>query len=202
MPLTVQIYIFSGILMLIGVYLTIKYTPKCIISNVEMILQRKKILNESMHKEEIQLLNNYEKNGLRYNIGSFILVLSVLVHILSIIEALGEHITIVHYLGIACSILIYTAKSGYRSNCFRNMYYPYSLVLTSNENTLNGINLYFKNLRGEQLDEDELKAYSIYKYDVKEVVFVRYAINFGIILLLILDILFGYLNIMSLSLNR
>lgn len=200
MLLIVKIYILTGVLMLIGVYLTIRYTPRCIINNTEMILQRKKILNESMNKEEMQLFEYYEKNGFLYNIGSFILFVSVLIHILIVLDALGESISILHYISMS-SLLLYIPKvnTGFRSNCFENINLPISMTLTSNENTLNGLNLYFKNLNGELLNEDESRAYKAYRYNLKEVFFVRHAINFGVVLLLILDIFFGYSIILSLS---
>jgi hypothetical protein len=198
--LLIVIYILTGIFMLIGVYLTIRYTPRCIINNTEMILQRKKILNESISKEEMEVLDNYEKNGFLYNVGSFILFVSVLIHILIVIDTLGESISFLHYISMV-TLLLYIPKvnTGFRSNCFENINLPMSMTLTPNENTLNGLNIYFKNLNGELLDENESRAYKAYKYNLKEVFFVRHAINFGVILLLILDIFFGYFIILSLS---
>lgn len=195
MLLIEKIYIFTGLLMLIGVYLTIKYTPRCIITTTEMTLLRKKILNENIHKNEQQTLDHYETNGFRYNIGNFILLISILLHILSFLKIQDDHISVIYYLAIVCAIPMYVTRMGYRTNCFNTMFYPISLVQTSNETTLNGINLYLKHSRDEELDEDELKAYKKYKYAVNEVIILRHATNFGVILLLILDIFHGLLNI-------
>ena len=195
MLLIEKIYIITGLSMFIGVYLTIKYTPRCIITTTEMILLQKKILNENIYKNELKALNNYETNGFRYNIGYFILLLSILVHILSFLEILDDNISVIHYLAIVCAIPMYVTRIGYRTNCFATMFYPISLIQTSNENTLNGINLYLKHSRGEILDEDELKAYKKYKYAVNEVIIFRHATNFGVILLLILGVFHGLLNI-------
>ena len=197
----VNIHIITAILMLVGVYLTIKYTPRCIINLTQMRLLKKSILNESMQHNEIKILDNYTNNATNYNIGSFLLFLSILIHIITIIEILDEHISVLHYIAIACSILIYTARSGYRSTCFRTMFYPDSILQTSDENTLKGINLYLKYLRGEELTEDELKSYKAYKYDVKEVIIIRFIINIGVISLLLLDIFYGFLHITISSLN-
>jgi len=166
----------------------------------EMILLRKKILKENMHKNELQILNNYETNGFRYNIGNFILFLSVLVHILSMLDILSNNISVVHYFAIVCAIPIYVTRSGFRESCFTTMFYPKAIFQTSNENTLNGINLYLKHLHDEKLDEDELKSYKIYKYDVNEIIIVRFAINLGVILLLILGVFHGLINISVIAL--
>ncbi len=198
MLITVKIYILTGILMLIGVYFTMRYSPSCALKKdeheTEMKLHKKKLLNILKNQKEKELYESYKKSQSLYRIGTFILFSSVLIHILIVVNALDSNLSIMHYISISCLSVFYIPLATYRENCFE-----YSIFASSKENDLNGINLYFKNLNGEKLNKDESKANKEYQYSRNELTIVRYAINFGAISLLILDIFFGNFIILSLS---
>ncbi len=90
----IPLYIFSGLLMLIGVYLTIKYRPYCILKSPErelaMELHRKKLLDESMTKNEKLKLDSYLSQTKKYSFGDFMLFFGILVHVFIFVTQLSH----------------------------------------------------------------------------------------------------------------
>ncbi|MDD5159816.1 MAG: hypothetical protein PHI47_07180 [Sulfuricurvum sp.] len=78
-PWVMPLYIFSGIIMAIGAYLTIRYRPYCTLKSPEreiaMELHRKKLMKESMSEEE----DKKEKEIMRANriFGYWVRIISI-----------------------------------------------------------------------------------------------------------------------------
>ena len=98
-PWIMPLYVFSGIIMAIGAYLTIRYRPYCTLKSPEreiaMELHRKKLMNESMHGEE-KRKNEFYKNNTKIHLRwSGILVIATWIHFFVLISMIGIEFTII-----------------------------------------------------------------------------------------------------------
>jgi len=192
----IPLYIFSGILMLIGVYLTIKYRPYCTFKSPErelaMELHRKKLMKEKMNLEEQGKISVYERETVLYSFGNFLLFFGVLIHGIT-------------FLGIPWSSFFYNLSILLMIPLFirsGRLIFPYCvdnfmafMLWNYKEIFLSGINIYQKKSNGVKLTDDESNEYMHDRFNMKVFELYRYSINIGVILFLVLDLLFSLNNL-------
>ncbi len=90
------LFIFSGLLMLVGIYLAMKYRLYCTLNSPErkiaMELYRKKLTNNKMSSKEIEKYELYRRDSKLYTIGMRILLLITPVHGFTILTTDHLHI--------------------------------------------------------------------------------------------------------------
>jgi len=195
-----SLYIFSGLLMLLGVYFTIRYRPYCTLKSPErelaMKLHRKKLLDEQMTEKESYKCDDYLMQTKKYSIGDFVLFISILLHVFIFAGNGWFNLSLLYYLSIVCMTVIITVKNIYLPFCFQN--FPANTLWSLKDEYLESLNVYHKKNHGIQLDESSLKTFktesNILKSEesaLKMFLFYRYSINFGVVLHLVLDVWFG-----------
>ena len=203
LKMQIIIYQLSGILMLLGVYFTIKYRPYCTLKSPEreiaMELNRKKLLKEKISFEDKNKLSKYLTQTIKYSFGDFILFIGILVHIAIFAGNEWYNLSPLYYLSMALVVIVIVRKGYLMPFCFE----PFlAMLLWNNKETeLKILNIYHKKNNGDRLDTSTLKTYKpeayLYKYEEEEFkffLFSRFSVNFGVILHLVLDTFFGLIG--------
>lgn len=178
------LYIATGFIMLYGVNLTIRYRPYCILPLSERLkaieLHRKKILNFGMTSEEISTNSFYKKQTKLYTRGNTVLFLVTWIH-LGIM--LGNHMLEsfpMYYCALFYAILYITPPSVY---CING-----SPFKSDNEYVLRYITAEQKNYAQHNQTKDEEKVFKQAEWERSTYIFMRHAINFGVVAHLVTDL--------------
>jgi len=205
------VYQLSGILMFIGVYFTIRYRPYCTLKSPKretvMMLHRKKLLNEEISKEENKKLDKYLKQTLKYSVGDFILLLSIIAHIGIFVHNEWYHLTPLYYLSMISMLTIVVMRNSYLPYCYEPLL---SMLLWNHKNAhLERLNVYYKHKNNITLNESVLQSCESEAYIYKSegwalsfFKFYRFSINFGVLLHLSLDIWFGLLWLLKVYIEK
>lgn len=179
------LYIFSGIIMAIGVYFTIRYRPYCTLKSPEreiaMELHRKKLTHKAMNDEEKRQNNSYEKNTLKYLYGDGILFIFIPIHLLLFFITGWYSLSLIYWLSslLLISKFIHIADSVF---CF-GWYFK--------REGLDECILYSKLSKGELLSTEESKKIQMDQLKLSNFLLIRFLVNLGVIVHLSLDALFG-----------
>ena len=191
--LVMLVYIFTGLLMLMGVYFTIKYRPYCTLKSPEreisMKLHRKKLLDELMTEKENYELNGYLIQTKKYSLGNFLILIAALVHIFIFISKFGFYLSPLYFLSILSILPILAIKGYMLPFCYQH--FPANVLWSLKDDYLKGLDVYNKKLHGMQLDKPESNIYSNEEFALKMFLVYRYAPNIGVVLYLLLDVWFG-----------
>jgi hypothetical protein len=188
-----SLYIFSGLLMLLGVYFTIRYRPYCTLKSPErelaMELHRKQLLDEPMSDDAKLQLDSYLSQTKKYSFGDFVMFLGVLIHIFIFVGNEWFHLTPLYFLSMFCLLPILIATSNFTPYCF----IPFLGLLwkIDKEHSLSHICIEQKKANGEQLNKDELHLYKSNQSQQKMFEYYRYSLNGGVVLHLSLDVFFA-----------
>ena len=187
-----SLYIFSGLLMLLGVYFTIRYRPYCTLKSPErelaMELHRKQLLDEPMSDDAKLQLDLYLSQTKRYSIWQFIILISVIPHILISIGEFNALSFSPYLLSILCVLPLIVIRPYMLPFCYRT--FPASILWKFNDEYLEKLNVYHKKRYGKQLDITESNIYTSQEFSLKMFFFYRSISNFGIVLHLFLDVFF------------
>lgn len=187
----IPLYIISGTVMAIGVYLTIRYRPYCTLKSPEreiaMELHRKKLMNEPMNEEEKRQNEIYKLQTKKYSLGDFLLMISIPLHVFAGMD--WFYLSSLYFLSVFSMLVIFVMPGRLMPYCF--IYFTASFWKIKDEYFLSYVNACLKGAKGEILVEDELKKYKNERADFWFFAFYRYAINFGVVLHLLLDVWFG-----------
>jgi hypothetical protein len=190
-PWVMPLYIFSGIIMAIGAYLTIRYRPYCTLKSPEreiaMELHRKKLMNESMNSEEIESNNLYKYQTKRYSFGDFLLMTSIPLHVFAGMD--WFHLSPLYFLSVFFMLVIFVMPGSLMPYCF--IYFTASFWKIKKDHALARINAYLAIFKGKILTDDEQYQYKNARANEVFFAFYRYTINFGVVLHLLLDVWFG-----------
>ncbi len=193
-PWITPVYIISGVVMAIGAYLTIRYRPYCTLKSPEreiaMELHRKKLMNESMNVEEENQYIQYQSSSKKYMYGSFILFISVPIHILIFAGNEWYQLSFLYYMTLAC--LVPSIISGFSRSPFCHRDLPaYYLWRRESQDYLPYINAYSKKAKFRNLTNTESNLIKNDKYEIDLFLLVRFMLNLGVVLHLFLDVWFG-----------
>lgn len=193
-PWVMPLYIFSGIIMAIGAYLTIRYRPYCTLKSPEreiaMELHRKKLMNEPMNREEIEANNLYKFKTIMYMRGNLILFIGVAVHIFIFAGNSWYSLTPLYYMSMISLLPVFIRNSSHDPYCTRNSSVLHS-INSQKEHYLIYIHIFQKKEKGEILNDDQTQLYKDeHGYHIFHIVY-RNILNFGVVLHLILDVWFG-----------
>jgi hypothetical protein len=187
------LYIFSGIIMAIGAYLTIRYRPYCTLKSPEreiaMELHRKKLLNESLSSMENRLYEKLTYQTKFYSIGNFLLFISSAVHVFVFAGNSWYLLSSIYYISLVCIIPLFISKIYFLPYCFQMSIV--TILSDTKSSYLPILNSYWKKLNGKSLKKDEQRTIIEEESALKIFKFYRYSINTGVVLLLILDVWFG-----------
>ncbi|MDO9054999.1 MAG: hypothetical protein Q7U69_00465 [Sulfuricurvum sp.] len=193
-PWVMPLYIFSGIIMAIGAYLTIRYRPYCTLKSPErgiaMELHRKKLMNEPMNVEEENQHMRYQSNSKMYMYGSFILFISVPIHILIFAGNEWYQLSFLYYISLVCSVPVMISGFSYTPFCHEDLP-AYYIWKRESQNYLPHINAYLKKVKSIILTKEELNLIKNDEYQTDFFLSVRFILNLGVILHLLLDVRFG-----------
>lgn len=184
-PWVMPLYIFSGIIMAIGAYLTIRYRPYCTLKSPErgiaMELHRKKLMNESMNSEENHKNSVYKKNTQIYNYWSGIVLLASVVHILLLIDSsMGE--TLIAKVMIGLIIFGQSTWLTGSANRLPHCIKFFGIGGQSKNDQLNCINT---------LMHDNTAEYNFLTHPTKYFQLQQFSLILGIMLSILLDVWFG-----------
>lgn len=184
--------------MLVGVSLLIRYTPYCMLKatecNTAMELHRKKMLYIPMTAEEEILNAFYKRQTILYARGLKLLWWITYLHLLILAAEDGFDIRPIYYLTIP-SLLIYIGS-------YSEMDQPYcintSTIFSSDkEDTLIYIQAYQKQLQYKVLNDEEQRRYDEDSAISKWYSLKLFAIKFGVISAVVLDIWFSIIYIVE-----
>ncbi len=184
------LYILSGFLMMIGVYLTIKYRPYCTLKSPErelaMELHKKKLMNENMSSKQIEKYEIYQSDTKLFSMGMRILFITSFIHIGILI---GNDFFGLFLYKLSVILLIPMYVRSYSTICF-------SWVFSESKETIvNTIIIYLNKYKGKVLNEEDSKFYKDERYADREFLIVTFAFKIGVILILVLDLVSIYSNI-------
>ena len=184
------LFIVSGLLMLVGVYLVIKYRLYCTLKSPEreiaMELYRKRLTNNKMSSKEIEKYELYRRDTKLYEIGMRILLLIAPIHILILT-------LIDHQFSLLSGIYKMSAMLIVPTYIYSSVPVCFSWVFSVEKKTLlNTITIYLKKIKGNFLSDKEIKFYKDEQYTDKEFVIISFLFKIGVIL--ILDVVLMYSN--------
>ena len=186
-PWVMPLYIFSGIIMAIGAYLTIRYRPYCTLKSPEreiaMELYLKTLRNESMHIEEEKRYRGFKKETSLFTNGMRILLISTSIHIVTLIGS-GLLWSMPIY-GISIFLMLPIHKYYFDPFCFSWVLRPSKAFI------IDRIDICLKQSRSKFLHDDELKEYKSEMNNQKEFYVVSNLLKLGVITNLIFDIWFS-----------
>jgi hypothetical protein len=188
-----SLYVFSGLLMLLGVYFTISYRPYCTLKSPErelaMELHRKQLVDEPMSYDAKLQLDSYLSQTKKYSFGDFVMFLGVLIHIFIFAGNEWFHLTPLYFLSMFCLLPILINTSNFTPYCF----IPFLGLLwkIDKEHSLSHVCIEQKKANGEMLNQDESDLYKSNKFQQKMFEYYRYSLNGGVVLHLSLDVLFA-----------
>ncbi len=178
------LFIFSGLLMLISVYLTIKYRLYCVLNSPEreiaMELYKKTLLSEEMSSKQIERYENYQRDTKLYAIGMRVLFITSFAHVGILI---GNDFFGLFLYKLSVVLLIPMYIRSYSTICFSWVFSE------SKETILNSITIYLNKYKGKILNEEDSKFYKDERYTDMEFIIVTSAFKIGVILILILDLI-------------
>jgi len=187
------LFVVSGLLMLVGIYLAIKYRPYCTLKSPErelaMRLYKKKLMNVNMSSDEIQKYELYIRDTKLYAIGMRILLLITPIHTL-ILTLIDPQFSLLSGIYIISAVLIVPTY------IYSSVPVCFSWVFSVEKETLlNTITIYLKKFKGDFLSDEEIKFYKDEQYTDKEFMIVSFLFKIGVILVLFLDLilLHGYI---------
>lgn len=188
----IPLYIFSGLVMLVGVYLTIRYRPYCTLKSPErelaMELHRKQLLNESMSNTAKLKLNTYLSHTKKYSIGQFVILIAVIPHILISIGEFKALSFPPYFFVVLCVLPLFAIRPYMLPFCYET--FPASIFWKVNDEYLKKLNIYNKKRHGKQLDKTETNIYTNQEFSLKIFFLFRNVPNFGVVVHLFLDVLF------------
>lgn len=188
-----SLYVFSGLLMLLGVYFTIRYRPYCTLNSPErelaMELHRRRLLDEPMNDDAKLQLDSYLSQTNKYSFGDFVMFVGLLIHILIFAGNEWFHLTPLYFLSMFCLLPILITTSNFTPYCF----VPFLGLLwrINKEHSLSHICIDQKKTNSEILNKNELYLYNNNKSQQKMFEYYRYSLNSGVVLHLSLDVLFA-----------
>lgn len=186
------IYGFTSVCMLVGGFLLIRYTPYCLLNTSErdiaMELHRKKISYHSLTDQEEILNNSYKRQTVLFARGLKLLWWTIYLHLLILAAEGGFDARPIYYLTIP-SILIYIGS-------YTEMDQPYcvntsSIFSSDKEETLLYIQTYQKQQQSKILDDKEQQFYNQDTAISKWYALKLFAILFGVVTAVILDLWFS-----------
>lgn len=187
----IALYIFSGLLMAVGLYLSMKYRLYCTLKyperEIAMRLYKRKLMNINMSSNEIEKYEVYKNTTKLHIIGMNILYLSTPIHSFLILFFDNQFIILT---GIYKMSLIFIAPM-YVS------FYEFAPIclwwfLSNNfdkEDILKYITIYLKKYKGDYLSEKDTKYYEDMQYAETPFMIVSSLFKTGIILILVLDLI-------------
>lgn len=190
----IQLYVISGIVMAIGAYMTIRYRPYCTLKSPErelaMELHRKKLMNKVLSEEEEKHIAYYQYSSKMYMYGSFILFISIPIHILIFAGNEWYQLSYAYYLSLSCSIPAMISGFSYSPFCHRDLP-AYFIWSKDPEYYLPHINAYLKKAKSVTVTKEELHLIKNDKYETDLFLSIRFILNLGVVLHLALDVWFG-----------
>ena len=166
------LFVVSGLLMLVGIYLAIKYRPYCTLKSPErelaMRLYKKKLMNVNMSSDEIQKYELYIRDTKLYAIGMRILLLITPIHTL-ILTLIDPQFSLLSGIYIISAVLIVPTY------IYSSVPVCFSWVFSVEKETLlNTITIYLKKFKGDFLSDEEIKFYKDEQYTDKEFMIVSF----------------------------
>jgi len=189
----IPLYIFSGLLMVAGLYLSMKYHLYCTLKSPEreiaMELYRKKLTNSKMSLKEIEKYEFYRRDTKLYTIGMKTLFLSAPLHAFTLIIInhqfiLVPEIYIVSYLFI---VPIYVTSES-----------PICLpwfIGADKETILKMITIYLKKNKGEFLRDKDMNFYKHEQSIYNIFIVMNFLFKIGVTMVLASDLVLIYRNI-------
>lgn len=193
-PWVMPLYIFSGIIMAIGAYLTIRYRPYCTLKSPEreiaMKLHHKKLFSEVFTENEALQFTKFQAESKLYMYGSFILFISVPIHILIFAGNEWYQLSFLYYISFVCSVPVMISGFSYTPFCHEDLP-AYYIWKRESQNYLPHINAYLKKVKSIILTKEELNLIKNDEYQTDFFLSVRFILNLGVVLHLLLDVWFG-----------
>jgi len=195
--MAMNLYITSGLLMLLGTYIILKYRPYCMLKGPElesaMALYKKKFLKEKLGLDGRAKYNNYyEGCAKKHKLGIFVLFIAIPVHLFIFFANSWETLTPLYYVSIVGLSLIFIQNSNPDPFCTRQKSLS-DIMETSEDVYLKYIDVFQKHQKQEPLNEEEQRLFDDEKGYQNFFLFYVWGISTATVLHLLLDIWF-FLN--------
>lgn len=147
-------------------------------------------MNESISEEEEKTSLYYQHHTKIYMYGSFILFISIPIHILIFAGNEWYQLSYAYYLSLACSVPAMISGFSYSPFCHEDLP-AYYLWKRESQDHLPHINAYLKKAKSMILTKEELNLIKNDEYQIHFFLLVRFILNLGVVLHLFLDVWFG-----------